>query len=137
MCFQAWTINTLQPIICNFGLCHNIHLGLEHLINRREGRISNLSSHRFQKIPKMLSAWTSEVSPNYLVLLQQSGLRKYHPVFAQLSGKFWQKAHIHKHFWNNFYAMIACTFVKIGFTKNCGLKGKICQQHFWPLIWFI
>ena len=53
----------LQPIICNFGLCHKIHLGLEHLINRREGRISNLSSHRFQRIPEMLSAWTSEVSP--------------------------------------------------------------------------
>ena len=42
----------LQPIICNFGLFDNMHLGLQHLTNRKEGRISDVSSHKFQKVPK-------------------------------------------------------------------------------------
>ena len=52
----------LQPIICNFGLCHNIHL--QHPNPQQEkGGLSIMSSHKFQNVLKMLSTWTSDVAP--------------------------------------------------------------------------
>ena len=78
----------------------------------------------------MLSAWTSEVSPKLFGSFAAIWSQKISSCFCTAFREILAESSYTQTFWNNFYAMIACTFVKTGFTKNCGLKGKICQQHF-------